>query len=77
MSLVLNYRENDPSVNIQRYPQRMRLQRRLYRIYTGCFLLFMIPSNCKLVLFLCPLIELNTKTLFKEFPWSSLQSHLL
>ena len=37
------------SYPIQGYPQRMRLQRRLYRIYTVCFRLFTIPFNCKLV----------------------------
>ena len=35
----------------QGYPQRMRLQRRLYGIYTVCFLIFTIPVNCKLVCF--------------------------
>ena len=34
---------------IQGYPQIMRLQRRLYKIYTVCFLTFMIPCNCKLL----------------------------
>ena len=34
---------------IQGYPQRMRLQRRLYGIYTFCFLIFTIPCNYKLV----------------------------
>ena len=36
---------------IQDYPQKMRLYRRLYRIYFDCLLIFMIPCNCKLVIF--------------------------
>ena len=39
------------SPNIQGYPQRMRLQRRLYGFYTDCFLMFRIPCNCKFVYF--------------------------
>ena len=34
---------------VQGYPQRMRLQRRLYVIVIVCNLTFMIPCNCKLV----------------------------
>ena len=34
-------------INIQSYLQRMRLQRRLYRVDTVCFLIFMVYS-CKL-----------------------------
>ena len=36
---------------VQGYPQRMRIQRRLYRIYTVYFLLFKILCNIKLVAF--------------------------
>ena len=36
---------------IQGYPQRKRLQRRLFEISTVSFLLFMIPRDCKLVSF--------------------------
>ena len=31
--------------NIQGYPQRMRLQRRLYKVETVCFLVFLILCN--------------------------------
>ena len=30
---------------IQGYPQRMRLQRRLYGLFTVCFPVFMIPTK--------------------------------
>ena len=36
---------------LQGYPQKIRLQRRLYGIYTVCSLIFTIPCNCKLVCF--------------------------
>ena len=32
----------------QAHPQRMKLQRRLYRIEIVCFLTFIIPCDCKL-----------------------------
>ena len=47
--------------NIQGYPQRMRLHRRLYRMYTVCFLIFMIPCNCKLVYLLFKLLNMYVK----------------
>ena len=34
---------------VQGYPQRMRLQRRLYRIYLAFFLTFGVYRSCKLV----------------------------
>ena len=36
---------------IQGYPQRLRLQRRLYGIYSVCFLIFTIPCIFKLISF--------------------------
>ena len=49
-------------LDIRGYPQRMRLQRRLYRNYTVCFLLFRIP--CGLTLHIqYTLLEME----FKEF----------
>ena len=42
---------------IQGYPQRMRLQRRLYEIYTLCFLIFTIPFDL-----FCFFVK------FREFP---------
>ena len=48
--------------NVQGYPQRMRLQRLLYKTYTVCFLLFMISCNCKLVSFFAK--SLLTKRLY-------------
>ena len=33
------------------YPENMRLQRRFYKTCTVCFIIFIIPSNCKLVCF--------------------------
>ena len=35
-------------LDLQRYPQMMRLQRRLDGIFIFCFLMFIIPFNCKL-----------------------------
>ena len=37
-------------LNFRDKPQRMRLQRRLYEIYTVCLFTFTIPCNCKLFL---------------------------
>ena len=42
----LNYR-----VHIQGYPQRMRIYRRLYGIYTVRFFTLMVPCNCKRISF--------------------------
>ena len=39
------------TANIQGDPQRMRLQKRLYRIYILCFLILIIHCNCKLFSF--------------------------
>ena len=49
-------------VEIKCCSQRMRLQRRLYGIYTLCFLIFTIPCNC----FLCQVIFCNLITIIKE-----------
>ena len=38
-------------IYIQGYPQRIRLQRRLYGICTVSFFILTIPCNCKLVCF--------------------------
>ena len=71
---------------IQRYPQRMRLQKRLYGIFTVCFLIYMIPCNCKLVSFFAkslnkPLkdrrLNLTLGSLCFKSSRTSLQSHPL
>ena len=46
---------------IQGYPQRMRLQRRLYRIYTVYFHIFRILCNLKLVSFVAMAINWSLK----------------
>jgi len=59
---------------IQGYPQRMRLQRRLYRIFFFCFLTFRVPCRSKLA-YLCVLnhlvnhqnTQLNAKTKNQAF----------
>jgi len=73
--------------NVQGYPQRMRLQRLLYKTYTVCFLLFMISCNCKLVSFFakslltkrlyCRRLNLTSKSSNVNTFRSSLQSHPL
>ena len=75
---------------IQGYPQRIRLQRRLYGIYTVCFLIFMIPCNCKLVFFFAKssfksldyyiqgrILNLSLESTNIKSVCSSLQSHPL
>jgi len=70
------------------YPGRMILQRRLCGIYTFCFLIFMIPRNCKLFLSLPNNKTSHNKTICKaedliqcwhssilRVSWSSVQSH--
>ena len=42
---------------IQGYPQRIRLQRRLYRLYTVYFLILRILCTCKLFFFVATLIN--------------------
>ena len=42
------------SRHLQGYPQRMRLQRRLYKMNTVCFFIFRNTGLCK---FLCPIIK--------------------
>ena len=51
------------------YPQRLRLQRRLYEIYTVCILILMIPYNRKLLSFF-------HKSLNKPFKGSILRQRL-
>ena len=75
---------------LQGNPQRMRLQRRLYGIYTVCFLIFMIPCNCKLVFFFAKssfksldyyiqgrILNLSLESTNIKSVCSSLQSHPL
>ena len=73
---------------IQGYPQRMRLQRRLYGIYTVCPLIFIILCNCKLVCFFAKSVyktlqdyiqgrKVNLTMGLSYYLRSSLQSHSL
>ena len=50
--LVLVFEHNLDFEAIQGYPQRMRLQRRLYGICLVCFHVFKIPCRSKLAKFL-------------------------
>ena len=70
-----------PVTHVQGYPQRTRLQRRLYRIYTICFFIIVTHRNCKVV----SLFDINRSYLRQKLDFSldlksfrsSLQSHPL
>ena len=48
-------------IHLQGYPQRMRLQRRVNRIYTVCFRTFLTACNCELVYFFVKSINRQAK----------------
>ena len=56
---------NKSELNIQGYTQEIRLQRRLDEISIVCFLMFMIPCNCKLFSFFVKSINKPLKLYLK------------
>ena len=65
-------------MHIQGHPQRMRLQGRLYGIYTVRFLIFMIPCNSKLVSIFVKTFKKPLKDYIQLFKAEDiLQSHSL
>ena len=87
-SMSLNVRRKS-TLNVQGYPQRIILQRRLYGINTACFLIFRISCNYKCICFYAQSLErpymhihgrilyLTLEMLYLKSCRSSLQSHPL